>query len=116
MKKSIIVLLALFGMSLTFMSMGTNKMVSVKGHINYYGNAPFAEPAFKTDKGEILAMEVAPEAKITFKEVLDMQGHYLQLNGKVEEAGISDKPMGAHAKFIIYSYKDISVKEKKSKK
>ncbi len=112
MKKSVIVFLAFMGMSFTFMSMARNKMVSVKGHINYYGNAPFATAAFKTDDGKILAMEVAPDAKITLKEVLDAQGHYLELNGEMEEAGLSDKPTGAQGKIIIYSYKDISVKGK----
>jgi hypothetical protein len=112
MKKSVIALLAFIGISFTFMSMARNKMVSVKGHINYYGNAPFATAAFKTDDGKILAMEVAPDAKIPLKEVLDAQGHYLELTGEMEEAGLTDKPTGAQGKFIIYSYKKISVKGK----
>ncbi len=116
MKKRIFALVTIFGFALLFTSMGTNRMASVKGHINYYGNAPFAVPGFKTDKGQVLAMETAPEADFTLKDLLDMQGHYLQLNGKLEKADLGSQPIGAKGKFIIYSYKDISVKEKRSKK
>lgn len=89
------------------MSMAVNKTVSLKGHINYYGNAPFEEPAFKTDKGELYTMSVEEGAKFTLNDVLSMQGHYLQLSGIIEEPDIS-QALGAKGKIVISSYKEVS--------
>ena len=113
MKKSILVFAAICTIVLTFTSMGKNKLTSVKGHINYYGNAPFEEPGFKTDSGEILAMSVAPEATFTLEDVLKLNGYYVQLDGTLEKNDLSTQPIGARQKIVIHAYQDVSMREAK---
>ncbi|MBQ7158953.1 MAG: hypothetical protein IJS09_05975 [Treponema sp.] len=110
MKKIIGAILTTFAIGALFTSMTKNKLVSVQGHIDYYGNAPFEQPAFKTDRGEVLAISVADEANFSLQELLEKQGYYLRLDGKIEKADLTTQPIGVKEKIIIYSYEDISLK------
>ncbi len=110
MKKIILVFAAICTIVLTFTSMGKNKLTSVTGHINFYGNIPFEEPAFKTEDGSIFAMDVAPEASFSLNDVLEKQGYRLQLDGTIEKATLKDQPLGVKEKFIIHAYKTLPAK------
>lgn len=81
-----------------------NRLISVTGVITYYGNAPFAEPAFKADDGTVYALRVSEDAPFTLKDVLLLQGHRLQLDGIVEKnnAALSVSSVV----FVVFAYKD----------
>ena len=108
MKKLFFITLSLLLCGALFTGMTRNKLVSVKGYIEYYGNVPFAEPGFKADDNSIYALSVAPEATFTLQDILNMQGHYLQLDGTIEKADLAVKPANAQGTIIIHAYKDIS--------
>jgi len=110
MKKTILAFAAICAIGLLFTSMGKNKLTSITGHINFYGNVPFEEPAFKSEDGTIFVMGVAPEASFSLKDVLSKQGHRLQLDGTIEKATLEDSPLGINDKFIIHAYKTIPAK------
>ena len=87
-------------------SMSSNKTVSERGHINYYGNAPVETPAFVTDEGKIYLMEIEAGSKITIEEVLALQGNYLELTGLVEpEESKIAFPISQDGTIVISSYK-----------
>ena len=105
MKKIFFVLATICAITLSCTSMSINRLTTLTGHINYYGNVPFEEPAFETEDGNLFAMAVAPEASFTLEDVLSKQGYRLQLDGMIENATLSDQPLGVKEKIIIYSYK-----------
>ncbi|MBQ3670548.1 MAG: hypothetical protein II921_03600 [Treponema sp.] len=82
MKKSIVASLFLF--SLAFSSFACT-LKSFVGHIDYYGNVPFAEPCLVTDKGEILRMAVSEKAKFTMEDIKALQGRRIKLTGKQDK-------------------------------
>lgn len=89
-----------------FTSMAANKTVSIKGHINYYGNAPVTTPAFKTDDGKVYLMEIDKSAKVTLDEILSQQGKHLELTGEIELAESEMSfPISQDGTIIIYKYK-----------
>ena len=81
---SILSIIAVFTTCLLFMSMAKNNLDSVKGYINYYGNAPFVTPAFKTDEGKVYLMEVDKSSNLTMDQILSHQGEHLELTGEIE--------------------------------
>ena len=113
MKKSLFMLsvLSVFAMGFLFTSGAKNKMVSVKGYINYYGNEPFATPAFKTDDGQIFSMSIEEGAKFALDEILALQGNYLELTGIIEE---NEEPslIPTNGTITIHSYKQAKQKKK----
>ena len=108
MKKSTfaIAVLSIISAGLLFTSMASNKLTSVKGQINYYGNAPVETPAFKTDDGKIYLMEIDKASKLTLDEVLAHQGQHLELTGEIEpEESELTFPISQDGTIVISSYK-----------
>ena len=91
-----------------FMSMAKNNLVSVKGYINYYGNAPFVTPAFKTDEGKVYLMEVDKSSKLTLDEILSHQGEHLELTGELEDIDfVQAFPISQDGMIIISSFRQV---------
>ncbi|MBQ9205306.1 MAG: hypothetical protein IJ158_01170 [Treponema sp.] len=110
MKKTTFLLsiLSILFAGIFFTSMSSNKTVSERGHINYYGNAPVETPAFVTDSGKIYLMEIEAGSKCTIEEILALQGNYLELTGTIEpEESKIAFPISQDGTFIISSYKKI---------
>ena len=103
MKKFVVALFSILTACFLFTSMAKNNLVSVKGHINYYGNAPFAIPAFKTDEGKVYLMEVDKSSKLMIEEILSHQGEHLELTGEIENIDFVQVPVVAADGILIIS-------------
>ena len=111
-RAALLALLAATALYLPAAAMAKNRLVAVSGHINYYGNAPFAVPAFAADDGTLYALAVAPEADFALDDVLALQGRYVQLDGVIEKPTLATAPAGASGVLVVHAYKDISVRKK----
>lgn len=79
---------------------------SFTGHINYYGNAPFATPAFEADDGKIYLMEVDETTDHNIEEILALQGSHLELKGTLEtESADAAFPVSQSGTIVISDYK-----------
>lgn len=108
MKKSTFALaiLSIISAGFLFTSMAANKLTSVKGQINYYGNAPVETPAFKTDDGKVYLMEIDKSSRLMLEELLSHQGSHLELTGEIElEESKLAFPISQDGTIIISSYK-----------
>lgn len=107
-KSLFISILTLITISPLFMSMSQNPMGSIRGYINYYGNAPVETPAFKSDDGKIYLLEIDPTAQISLDELLLHAGEHLELSGQIEtEESKFALPISQNGTIIITSYKRI---------
>ena len=113
MKKLLFVisLLSVLVMGFLFTSGAKNKMTSVKGYINYYGNAPFASPAFVSDDGLIYTMILEEGVQFTLDDIVALQGNYLELTGIVDTEAQTILPT-TNGTITIHSYKQAKQKKK----
>ena len=88
--------------------MASHSFTEVTGHIEYYGNAPFAKPAFKADDGTLYQMVVSEDADFVLDDILALQGHHLCLDGTISDADLSAFPIGAQKKISIHAWQEIT--------
>lgn len=85
-------------------SMAGSGLVSARGHIRYYGNAPVATPAFETDDGKVYIMRIEDGARCSIEEVLALQGNHIELTGTIGPAlSENEFPVSQDGTFIITS-------------
>lgn len=88
--------------------MASRSLTEISGHIEYYGNAPFATAAFKADDGTVYDMAISEDADFTLNDILALQGHHLRLDGTVSDADSFSLLTGASKKISIHAYQDRS--------
>lgn len=106
MKKSVVAFVMLF---LSFNAFACFKK-SVKGYINYYGNAPFEIPGLVADDGKLYAITVDPKAKISMEDITSLQGNHIQFTGKIDKKSIGGSDSLKDGKFVVSKVKKIPVK------
>ena len=78
---------------------------TIKGHINYYGNAPFETPAFVCDDGKIYLMETDETKHLNIEEILALQGYHIELTGTLESEQKELFPIANEGTIVISEYK-----------
>lgn len=113
MKKAFSSFAAVFALCICgflFTGMAKNRLTTVTGYINYYGNAPFAQPVLITDEGDRYAMAVAEDAGFTLKYVTALQGKTLKLEGIIKESAQDELLAGEKKTILIYAYSEAEKK------
>lgn len=106
--------LGLLGAAALFCSFGGKAPQTVTGHVNMYGNEPFAFPGFQTEDGKTYTLVVdenKSDKNVTLKRMQQFQGELLELTGKTISLKKNELPgpnILKDGQFIVYSYKDIS--------
>ena len=104
--KLVVIILSILMAEFLFNSMSINRTVSIRGRINYYGNAPVETPAFKTDDGKVYLMEIEKFSNLTLDELLSHQGEFLELTGEIQkEESKLPFPVSQDGTIIISGYK-----------
>ena len=105
MKKFVLLFVSSFLLCGELFAFGGKAPPTIVGHINFYGNEPFAYPGVVTVEGLEYTLYVPEGSDFTLKDITASQGQMLEFKGRIDDSQKGGFQVLKDGVFVVEKFK-----------